>query len=305
MANKMRTCPICNGTDYTILGKARYNSISEKFITADYRVVRCSQCTGYYVTPPITFTDEQWSALYHDEYFAGQSEWLLKKRSQELKQRLDFALSLIDSDNEIHLLDIGTGEGRTLIEADRRGWKTTGIDVVDNRIADAKHESIHFIKAKFLEYPLPLGAYDIIYLDSVLEHVLQPGEYIARIKELLKPGGVLFIAVPNEDSLFNDIRKIAYRLTRQSEITEKIKPFDSPYHIIGFTEHSLNSIVHSHGLYLHTLRNIGRKMNFLGENIFSRMFWIKFLILFPIEILGQLINRDEYFEAYVKKMDNN
>ena len=52
---------------------------------------------------------------------------------------------------------------------------------------------------------------------------------------------MLYLGVPNEDSLFNDIRKIAYQISSKN-LTEKIKPFQSPYHINGFTEGSLKKL---------------------------------------------------------------
>ena len=75
---------------------------------------------------------------------------------------------------------------KSLIEALRRGWEVTGIDIVDNRIKKAKQEDVNFIIANFLEYELPENYFDFIYVDSVLEHVLNPKEYLIKIKQLLK-----------------------------------------------------------------------------------------------------------------------
>jgi 2-polyprenyl-3-methyl-5-hydroxy-6-metoxy-1,4-benzoquinol methylase len=63
---------------------------------------------------------------------------LLRKRETELSQRFNQAISFIESKN-ISFLDIGAGEGNTLLEGQKRGWNVTGIDIVDNRIDQAKH----------------------------------------------------------------------------------------------------------------------------------------------------------------------
>ncbi|HAB52289.1 MAG TPA: hypothetical protein DCE80_08990, partial [Ignavibacteriales bacterium] len=59
-------------------------------------------------------------------------------------------------------LDIGAGEGKTLVEGLNRGWYVTGIDIVDNRINDAKEDGIKFIRAKFLEYEFPKNHFDFL-----------------------------------------------------------------------------------------------------------------------------------------------
>lgn len=294
-------CPVCKNTDYTDTGKPKINSISGKFIDKDYQVVQCRQCSVYYVAPRIEFTDEQWAELYNSHYFAFQSDWLLRKRAVELRQRFDRAEQLLGYKSDIKFLDIGTGEGKTLLEGKSRNWDVTGIDIVDNRNQDAKIDSINFIKNKFLDYDFPQNQFDFIYLDSVLEHVLNPLEYLNKIHKILKPGGLLYIGVPNEDSLFNDVRKLVFKLIGKTELSPKITPFDSPYHVIGFNTNSLKLIIKYSGLQIKYFRNFGRKMQFLGSPITNKAFWINLLFLFPVELIGYLIERDVYFEAYVSK----
>jgi 2-polyprenyl-3-methyl-5-hydroxy-6-metoxy-1,4-benzoquinol methylase len=295
------SCPVCRNIDYTYTGKPKFNSISGKFIDKDYKVVQCTRCRVYYVTPKIDFTDEQWAKLYNSDYFALQSDWLLRKREAELKERFDKAEKLLRYKSDIKFLDIGTGEGKTLLEGSRRNWDVTGIDIVDNRNQEAKNSSINFIKNKFIEYNFPQNHFDFIYLDSVLEHVLNPMEYLIKIQEILKPEGILYIGVPNEDSLFNDVRKWVFRVIGKNELSPKIKPFDSPYHVIGFNTYSLMLIIKYSGLQIKYFRNFGRKMEFLGSPITNKTFWINLLFLFPVELIGYLIKRDVYFEAYVSK----
>jgi 2-polyprenyl-3-methyl-5-hydroxy-6-metoxy-1,4-benzoquinol methylase len=293
-------CPVCGNNKYTTIGKPKINSISRELIDRDYKVVQCTKCKVYYVSPKINFTDEQWSKLYNSEYFAIQSEWLIKKREKELNERLDRAENFLGRSG-IKFLDIGTGEGKTLLAGKRRNWDVMGIDIVDNRIQEAKITSINFIKDKFIEHDFPKNHFDFIYLDSVLEHVLNPKEYLDKIEEILKPGGIVYIGVPNEDSLFNDVRKIIFNIIGKKEVSAKIKPFDSPYHVIGFNTNSLKLIIENAGLHIKYFRNFGRKLEFLGSPVNNKAFWIDLLFLFPVEMIGYIIKRDVYFEAYVTK----
>jgi len=297
-------CPICSYSDFTMIGKPESNAVAGGFIDRDYQVVQCSNCKLYYVLPKINFTDEQWSKLYNSKYFASQSSILLKRRKRELKNRFNMAEKLFEGKNPIRFLDIGAGEGKTLIEGLERNWEVTGIDIVDNRIPQAKNDKIEFLKAKFIEYDFPQSYFDFIYLDSVLEHILIPVEYLNKISRILKRGGILYVGVPNEDSLFNDLRRIIFSISGKKNISVKLKPFDSPYHVVGFNSTSLKFIIEKSGLQIKYYRNFGRKFEFLSSKMTSRAFWVDLLFLFPVEIIGYLMKRDVYFEAYLIKIDH-
>jgi SAM-dependent methyltransferase len=293
-------CPSCGNPSKITIGTPKTNQISAEIINRDYQIVQCSSCQLYYVSPPIDFKDEEWSRLYNSEYFAAQSKWLLKQRKKELNERFNKAESILRN-KEIKFLDIGAGEGKTLIEGFKRGWIVTGIDIVDNRIPEAKQDKIHFLKEKFLLAPLPENHYDFIFLDSVLEHVLNPVEYLKKIYTILKPGGIVYVGVPNEDCLFNDVRGSVFKLIGKKDLSAKIKPFDTPYHVIGFNYNSLPFIINKSQLKIHSIKNAGRKFEFLSSSPASKSFWINLLFLFPIEIIGKLLKRDVYFEVFLTK----
>ncbi len=295
-------CPICNSNKKKEIGLPRTNLISKKFVDREFKIVQCDYCQLYYVSPKIDFSSDQWSELYNSEYFSNQSNWLVKKRRKELAERFGKARSLIENKSQkLRYLDVGAGEGKGLLEANKRGWEATGIDIVDNRLQEAKLSGIKFIKSNLLESDLPENHFDFIYVDSVVEHVLNPFEYLSKIKKLLSKGGVIYIGVPNEDCLFNSVRKLAFKVAGKKNESEKIKPFDSPYHVIGFNKYSLKYFFEKVELTVLKKRNFGRKFDFLSYPPTSKSFWVSLFFLFPVEYPGQLIQRDIYFEAYLSK----
>ena len=296
------SCPICNSNEKKEIGLPKTNIISKRFADKEFKIVQCNTCQLYYVSPKIEFNNSQWSELYNSEYFSDQSNWLVKRRKIELAERFDKAKSLILNKNQkLKYLDVGAGEGKGLLEASKRGWEATGIDIVDNRLEEAKLPDIKFIKSNLLESDLPENYFDFIYVDSVVEHVLNPSEYLSKIKKLLRVGGVIYVGVPNEDCLFNSVRKFVFSLTGKKNESEKLKPFDTPYHVIGFNSHSLQYFFNKVGVIVLKQRNFGRKFDFLSYSPKSKSFWINLFFLFPFEYPGQLIQRDIYFEAYLSK----
>lgn len=298
-------CPVCKSTQRSVIGSPKTNSISAKFVNEDYKVVQCSNCQLYYITPPISFDNNQWAELYNSEYFSDQSNLLIKRRKKELSERFDVTQKLLKNNGtKIKYLDVGAGEGKGLLEANRRGWEPTGIDIVDNRLQEAKIPGIKFIKSNLLDSNLQENYFDFIYVDSVVEHVLNPVDYLTKIKSLLRPGGLIYVGVPNEDCLFNSVRKLIFKLTGKRNESEKIKPFDIPYHVIGFNDHSLKYFFDKIGLVVLKKRNFGRKFDFLSYPVASKSFWISLFFLFPVEYPGQLLKKDIYFEAYLTKKDH-
>ena len=50
---------------------------------------------------------------------------------------------------------------------------------------------------------LPVGRFDCVVLNDVIEHVLEPGELVASLRPLLKPAGCLVASIPNVRYFFN------------------------------------------------------------------------------------------------------
>ncbi len=297
-------CPICKSTQRSIIGSPKTNSISKRFVNPAYKIAQCLNCQLYYVTPPLTFSNAEWTELYNSEYFSNQSNLLVKRRKKELSDRFDSARKLVSgNDTQLRYLDVGAGEGKGLLEAFNRGWEATGIDIVDNRLDESKIPDIKFIKSNLLDSNLQGNYFDFIYVDSVVEHVLNPVEYLTKIKSLLRPGGVIYIGVPNEDCLFNSVRKLMFKLSGKTNESEKIKPFDTPYHVVGFNDHSLQFFFDQIELTVLKKRNFGRKFDFLSYPPTSKSFWIGLFFMLPVEYLGLLLKKDIYFEAYLTKKD--
>ncbi len=235
----------------------------------------------------------------NQEYFAVQTEWLVKTRRKELKNRIDRLEKAVSKKN-INFLDVGCGEGNASLMAMERGWHVTAIDITDNRGETAKKSEMNFYEGELTSLKLQEGGFDVVYMDSVLEHVINPVDYLNEIFRLLKKEGVLYIGVPNEDALQNDVKKIIYNLTGKKGIAPQLKPFDTPYHIVGFNKKSIKYIINKCGFNILELRNFGRKCEFLGSPVGSKGFYFNLLML-PFEVLGYALQRDVYYEAILIK----
>jgi len=96
-----------------------------------------------------------------------------------------------------NLLDVGAGTGDFLVEAKKSGWKITGIEPSDKAKTISVSKGITF--ADSLQ-AIETQSQDVITMWHVLEHVPDVENEIKELKRILKPDGVLIVAVPNYKS---------------------------------------------------------------------------------------------------------
>jgi SAM-dependent methyltransferase len=101
------------------------------------------------------------------------------------------------------LLDVGCGHGLLLDEARRRGYEVTGIELSSGAAEYARE----VLELEVLEEPLegfaaeqPDGAFQVVVLADVLEHLDDPVAALSACERLLAPGGALCVITPDPSS---------------------------------------------------------------------------------------------------------
>jgi 2-polyprenyl-3-methyl-5-hydroxy-6-metoxy-1,4-benzoquinol methylase len=221
-------CPLCGG-----------GSHSRLFVKRGYAIVRCDDCALVFANPQV---DER---LVLDEYRAeGETAndlWvdvLTSERQLEL-DRAKFE-ELLDELEPFRgggrLLDVGTSIGLFLHLALERGWDGAGTEFGRRALAYARERFGLDVSDKPLdELGLEPASFDVVTLNSVLEHVNAPREMLREIGALLKPGGALYLIVPNVDSL-------ACRVLHEHAAT-----FDGRNHLIYFSPRTLAAMLEREG----------------------------------------------------------
>ena len=94
------------------------------------------------------------------------------------------------------VLDVGCGNGITLDSYARLGWRTAGVDAGERAVALARARG-HDAVAGFFPETAPAGPFGLVLLVHSLEHLPDPVAALRRARELLAPGGRVFVATPN------------------------------------------------------------------------------------------------------------
>lgn len=97
-------------------------------------------------------------------------------------------------------LDVGFGNGSLLFTAEEYGFAPVGIDLRPGSVATMREVGIeaHVADIRALDHP---GRYAVISMADVLEHMPFPAEGLIAAHRLLQAGGVLFVSMPNADSV--------------------------------------------------------------------------------------------------------
>jgi SAM-dependent methyltransferase len=295
------TCPVCGTHSVRKIGKPRVNADFPRLKENDYFIVQCRNCTFYFVAPAIDLSNEEWRALYKDDYFGEsvKTPWQVSLNARELELRSQLILSHL-SIPKGQFLDMGCGEGYMLQKSADKGFEAFGLDLANNIHPDFAGK-FKFHEGSLEEANFEQERFSVIYMDSVLEHVKQPFATLSELKRILKPGGLMLFIVPNEDSLMNAMVKWAYRLSFRSRNYGKIKPFVTPYHINGFNKNSFRRLFELQGLTVVSVRGFGGDYMFWkAYRPFSKR-WVVNLALYPFGLLSALLGRQVQLMALVQK----
>lgn len=178
------------------------------------------------------------SKYYESENYISHTdskESFIDKVYQFIKRiALKNKLKLINSFNaeERTLLDIGCGTGEFLLTCKNDGWNVVGVEPSKNARNLALNKLDKNISTNITEdiIELEFQKFEIITMWHVLEHVPNLEEYISKIKQLLKPNGVLIVAVPNYKSFDAKYYKQFWAA------------FDVPRHLWHFSQKSIQQL---------------------------------------------------------------
>ena len=134
------------------------------------------------------------------------------------------------------LLDVGAGTGAFAAYMKKSGWQVTALE--PDNLAREKAAILHGLDVQDSStlFTLNEGEFDAITLWHVIEHVHALHQYVDQLKKILKPSGLLFIAVPNFTS------------DDASRYKEFWAAYDTPRHLYHFSPASMKKLLEPHQL---------------------------------------------------------
>ncbi|MBF0408322.1 MAG: class I SAM-dependent methyltransferase [Candidatus Riflebacteria bacterium] len=247
----------------------------------------CERCNFLFVSPRLRF-----SAMLEQVY---ESSYYLENRSLESAvENCRYYLHQIqlhksDKSTKGLLFDVGAGDGLMLETAFSDGWKIEGHDVQQQQVELLRKKLGCKIHLGFLENLEITSRYDVITLIHVIEHTLNPVEFLKKCETLLKPKGLLYAVFPNTSSLNDRIKNILSASTLKKK---SYKHLAADHHLWFFSPVTARKLVEKTGFQIISLKTIfpRQKVKYWNSpllNILSRLnlgTWIE-LIALPKHLL--------------------
>lgn len=172
-----KKCPLCGSNDI-------------RFLVKPYRggsIYVCDRC-GNAATDPLPVV-----SYLRDAFFDLPAD--------ELNTYMTYAGQIMDfiykHVRQGSLLDVGTGAGFLVEEAQKRGFAATGIDPSGPAVSFCRKRKLEVYQGYFEKYDFKNRMFRIITCSHVLEHVNNPEKFIAKIKKILDKNGYLFLVQTN------------------------------------------------------------------------------------------------------------
>ena len=208
----------------------------------------CVCCDLKFYLPQLIGGADLYAALQRNDFYYGVSKWeftaVLKHLSTDPSAR--------------SLLEFGCGAGHFLKQATPLFEEVQGIDFNEDAVAFCRQNSLNVDVAELSTID---RMYDVIVTFQVLEHLARPGEAFEQLARLVRPGGQLIVAVPNEDGPLGELEHDFLNLP--------------PHHFTRWTRRTLEYLAVSNGLTLekHVCEQLSESLYVtLVEERFNRNF---------------------------------
>ena len=222
MLNKQDKISYLTVKDYSVSGE-----VFELMLNPEFEFLETSpqpsleKLPEYYLSEDyISHTDSKrnlFEKVYH----------IIKKRALRRKLNIIDSFSLQDKT----LLDFGCGTGDFLSSAQQNNWTVFGIEPNEQARQIANNKTNNSVFGSEQLSKLKDRSFDVITLWHVLEHLPKLEEHLSVFKRLLKPNGVLIIAVPNFKSYDAEVYKNHWAA------------FDVPRHLWHFSRAAIGNLV--------------------------------------------------------------
>jgi SAM-dependent methyltransferase len=208
-------------------------------VETEFPIVQCGRCSHVYVNPRLR--QEINSDIYARLWRTSEPAKLQTDDYSFYVCRQLAAMAGLGK-----LLDFGCGWGMYLAAARSVGWDAVGIEVDSAKIDFLSRHGLEAVQGDLLDRLFADSSFDAVIAQQVFEHLYDPLAYLEEIRRILKPGGILFISVPNYGGLKAKLRGASWHM---------ISPIA---HVRYFTSKTLSRCLTGHGFSIVRKRHLKR-----------------------------------------------
>lgn len=107
------------------------------------------------------------------------------------------------------VLDAGCGWGLTLDHLEKHNYPTVGLDISRQTLDRIDREDRTLIEADLTQaLPAAVEPFDAVLALDVIEHIDDDRAVVARLGQVVRPGGVVIVSVPALPALFSEFDEV-------------------------------------------------------------------------------------------------
>lgn len=241
-----------------------------KYDMGEWQVWRCIGCDFIFVHPlqgtvlgdPV---DDRHTVETHHLY---REELMLSARIR-VKELMEFLGDL----KGLNVLDVGCGNGYFLRCCKDQGMRVQGLEINEAAARYARTELGISVLATLHPYDkaLETTSFDVITLWGVIEHLDDPGNVVASVRNLLKDGGIFVIQTPTEDALVRRMTHAWNKIMHKKSFVGSMYINQRGAHIQCFSRQSIREFLSRRGFRVLKIKDstYGKKY-MLKKPIFMR-----------------------------------
>ncbi len=293
-----------------------------------FQLGECARCGLISTLPELSFSEVMrfYPPIYYgkgsrrfNRLFESLIPWFRARRAEALERFVPRG----------RMLDVGCGRGYLPALLRKRGWDAQGIEITLGAAEHAREVlGVPVHVGTFEDSAFPDASFDALMLWHVLEHLADPVAALRKAHSILRPNGLLVVAVPNYSSiqarltgrhwfhldiprhyhhfrlavLQRLLQESGFRLLEVSHLVFEQNPygwFQSLYNVLGFRPNLLYEIlknesarVETHPLRAHPFQAVAT----------AALLPVVGIIGLSLTLLELLLRRGGTIEVYARRM---
>jgi len=264
------SCPLCGEEQSRLFERYGYQH--------RYSYRRCAKCSVAFQSPRPVYDTEFVETAYEVYSTNTDSHWQKGQLTEkgkivyaEYKHNMQEIEDLVG--HKGRLLEVGCNTGFFVKVAKDMGWYPVGVEI-SRTMAEIAHRQFEvetiagdWVAQKYSE------PFDAVYCSHVIEHVPDPSSWMRRFREVMKPGAILCLSVPNMNSIDRRFKRTLKRLGLKKD---KWQPWRTPDHLYEPCEKSMKRFFEKEGFEL--VRTYSYPSEWLGSaSLYHRLFhfWLR------------------------------
>lgn len=254
-------CPSCDCNALPIgpiPGSSSFAGRQLDQVLAGGKLFRCNACNLVFRYPRLA--KEALDNLYRQGHSDSWPDLAGDRCDWQLAKKI-----LAEYSDLKRVLDVGCFDGR-LLDSLGPAYDKLGIEIHNEAVCRAEKRNVKVIGRDFDNLPVVLGGVDAVLAMDVIEHSEDPMAFLARLADVVKPGGLILIGTGNSDAPSWRFMGSAYWYCHVAEHISFINPSwaDHAARNLGLVKTAQYSFSHGYG-------QVGARLRDATLNILYRL----------------------------------